>query len=418
MNNPRRPNPVTRREFLRQTGGTLGFLAFSGFAPAFLARSAYADTPRAERDRSILVIIQLAGGNDGLNTVIPFQDDNYYRLRPSLALREPQLIRLNEETGLHPACDDLARLHHEGKLCIVQNVGYPNPNRSHFRSMEIWETATDSDRYAATGWMGRYLDNACAGQPVTEEPAAINLGQSLPQSFFASQPHNLFSAHGMRLGAGRRGARGAGDLALLEAMIQAPEDNPQAHYLQQTLMNTMVTERRVQGILENYQTPVNYPGNRLAQSLRQVAALIASGLETRLYFVSQGGYDTHVGQENPHSRLLTDLSSSMAAFQQDLESKRLQDQVLTMTFSEFGRRSAENASRGTDHGTAAPLFIMGSSVRQPFAGTPPVLPEDSRRDPDYSTDFRQVYATLLSDWLNTDATAVLGRPFDSLNILG
>ncbi len=394
--------PMTRREFVRGTGG-LGFLAFSGFAPSFLARSALAQTPAPGRDRSILVIVQLAGGNDGLNTVVPFSDDRYHRLRPTLALREG-LHRLNDDLGLHPACGDLAALHEEGKLAIVQNVGYPNPNRSHFRSTEIWETAGDGEDAPAEGWLGRYFDNACAGRPGQPDPAGIHVGDSVPQSFLGRAPHVI---HGLRA----RGGSEAGDDGVdnaYEALLRADHNAGPASYLQHTMMNALVTEQRIQRVIADYRPGSAYPGTRLAQSLRRVAALINADFETRVFFVSQSGYDTHANQLHGHARLLAELSGALAAFQADLAAHRRDDQVMTMTFSEFGRRPAENGSAGTDHGTAAPLFVMGSKVRGGLVGQPPGLDVGPKEDLRFSTDFRRVYATVLDRWLESDSSKVLG----------
>lgn len=409
--------PVTRREFMKTTGGGIGLLAFSGFAPAFLARSAYAGAPAPERDRSILVVIQLAGGNDGLNTVVPYTDDRYYNLRPTLALhKDAGLHPIDAHSALHPACEPISRLWQDGQLSILRNVGYPNPNRSHFRSMEIWETASDSDQNAHTGWLGRYLDHACEGQPTDSDgPAAIHLGDQIPQSYLAGQPHSLFGMPGR--GQVRR-SRGRG-IELLEAMLADPtlQPNANANYLRHTLMDSLVTERRIQDLITGYQPMAAYPGHNLAQSLQRVAALIAAGLPTRLYFVSQGGYDTHANQANRHASLLGQLATAMAAFQEDLRKHRLDEQVLTMTFSEFGRRPNENSGQGTDHGTAAPLFVMGGNIRQTLIGEPPDLDLAQNRDPGFSTDFRQVYATVLQKWLRTDPKKILGREFPLLDFI-
>ncbi len=402
--------PLTRREFIRGAGG-LGFLAFSGVAPAFLARSAMAQTPAPERDRSILVIIQLAGGNDGLNTVIPFSDDRYYKLRPTLGLRNG-LLNLNDDLALHPACKGLYSLYDEGLLSIVQNVGYPNPNRSHFRSTEIWETASDSDTYKHEGWLGRYFDNACAGSPGDEskdhDPCAIHVGDMIPQSYLSEKPHSLF---GMKSrGRFNRGDDPA-DLAY-EKLLQADHIEGNASYLQHTMMNTLVTERRVEKIISQYKAQTSYPNNHLAQSLKRVAALIHANMETRVYYVSQGGYDTHANQLNNHERLLTELSSAMSAFQKDLSAHKKDDQVLTMTFSEFGRRPAENGSGGTDHGTAAPLFVMGSKVKGGLLGKAPDLGVSEKEDLKFSTDFRGVYSSVLDKWLEADSSQILGDKYE------
>ena len=402
--------PLTRREFVRGAGG-LGFLAFSGVAPAFLARSAMAQTPAPERDRSILVIVQLAGGNDGLNTVIPFTDDRYYNLRPTLGLKN-NLLELNDDLALHPACQPLHELYGEGKLSIVQNVGYPNPNRSHFRSTEIWETASDSDTFQREGWLGRYFDNDCSGSPEAEsvdaDPAAIHVGDMIPQTYLSLESHSLF---GMKpYGKFDRGQDPA-DLAY-EKLLQADHIEGNASYLQHTMMNTLVTERRVEKIIGKYKPQAAYPATKLAQSLKRVAALIHADMETRVYFVSQGGYDTHANQLNNHQRLLTELSTSMSAFQKDLTAHSKDDQVMTMTFSEFGRRPAENGSGGTDHGTAAPLFVMGSKVKGGLLGQAPELVTDATKDLTYSTDFRGVYSSVLDKWLEADSSKILGDKYE------
>jgi len=405
--------PLTRREFLRGAGG-LGFLAFSGVAPAFLAKSAMAQTPKAERDRSILVLIQLAGGNDGLNTVVPFNDDRYHNLRPNLGLKTG-LWNLNEQLALHPSCSELYKLFDQGDLSIIQNVGYPNPNRSHFRSTEIWETGTDGETYHNDGWLGRYFDNTCCGtaESQKEDPCAIHIGDMVPQSFLSPKPHSLF---GMK----SRGRFNRGDDPAdraYEKLLEADHIEGNATYLQHTMMNTLVTERRVESHIAKYKPKTQYPGSQLGQSLKRIAALIHADMETRVYFVSQGGYDTHANQLQNHARLLGELSDAMSAFQRDLVHNKKDDQVLTMTFSEFGRRPAENGSVGTDHGTAAPLFVMGSPTQGGLIGEAPDLNITAKEDLSYSTDFRGIYSTLLEDWFQADSEKVLGERFDKVAFL-
>lgn len=400
--------PLTRREFIRSSGG-LGFLAFSGVAPAFLARSAMAQTPAPEKDRTVFVIVQLAGGNDGLNTVVPFTDDRYYNLRPTLGLKD-NLLKLNDDLALHPACKPLHELYDNGQLSIIQNVGYPNPNRSHFRSTEIWETASKADEFKREGWLGRYFDNDCAGRPagaVENDPTAIHVGDMIPQSYLSEQPHAVF---GMKH-AGRfdRGTAPA-DLAY-EKLLKADHIEGNASYLQHTMMNTLVTERRVEKVIAQYKPQSSYPNTKLAQSLKRVAALIHADMETRVYFVSQGGYDTHANQLQNHNRLLTELSAGMSAFQKDLAAHSKDEQVLTMTFSEFGRRPAENGSGGTDHGTAAPLFVMGSKVNGGLLGDAPDLGITAKQDLTYSTDFRGIYSSVLDKWLEADSSKILGGTY-------
>ncbi|HEY0944891.1 MAG TPA: DUF1501 domain-containing protein [Opitutaceae bacterium] len=412
--------PTTRREFLGLTGKGIGLLAFSHFAPSFLVESTLAATPAPEKDRSILVLVQLAGGNDGLNTVIPFEDADYYRLRPSLGLPKDQVLRINDTLGLHPAMTAMHGLLNDGKLGIVQNVGYPNPNRSHFRSTEIWETGSDSDKFLPSGWVGRFLDNTCAGAPTPPpeaDPLAIHVSSEVPQSFLAEHVHATFG-----LNPNQRGRQGRNNLQFLEKLVEhsAPgeDEHDNGSFLKQTMMDALVTEKKVQRVLAGYRAEATYPGNAFAQSLRSVAALIAAGLSTRVYFVTLSGFDTHANQLNAHQNLLRNLSEGLAAFQKDLEAKKLDGQVLTMTFSEFGRRPSENESRGTDHGTAAPLFVMGTRLKGSVHGTAPSLKLQKNQDLTFSTDFRQVYATVLDKWFDCRATrAVLGQPYAPLQFI-
>lgn len=418
MKNPAHFLPSTRREFIQFSARGIGLLAFSRFAPSFIVESVAAEAPPAEKDRTILVLVQLAGGNDGLNTVVPFADPRYRRLRPTIGLAKEELLPINDTLAFNKAAAPLHALLADGKLGIVQNVGYPNPNRSHFRSMEIWETASDSEQTVATGWLGRYFDNACAGLPAGT-PFGVNVSSEVPQAFLSEQAHPTFSlAPG-----GRGGGRGRDNLELLESLLGDPQaagdhdHDANAGYLRHTMMDALVTEKKFQRILGAYRPGAEYPTNAFAGSLRNVAALIAAGNATRVYYVSLGGFDTHVNQLNNHANLLRTLSEGLAAFQRDLESKQLDDQVLTMTFSEFGRRPSENESRGTDHGTAAPLFVMGSRVQAGVHGTAPSLDLERNADLTYSTDFRSVYSTVLGRWLNCDAAKVLGRGFEPLGFI-
>jgi uncharacterized protein (DUF1501 family) len=325
------------------------------------------------------------------------------------------VLPLRDGVGFHPSCTALQKLFGDGKLAIVQNVGYPNPNRSHFRSTEIWETASASDEFAPTGWVGRFLDNACAGMPTdSRDPVAVHLTNGVPQSFLSEHSHSTF---GLVPGGGTR--RDSDESRqLLESMLErtentgtAPEHDSRT-FLRQALMDTLVTERKVQRIIGEYRPGTPYPGTPLATSLRNVASLIAARLPTRVYFVSLGGFDTHSNQLFQHAALLTQLSEALAAFQRDLEAKRLDSQVMTMTFSEFGRRPSENDSRGTDHGTAAPLFVLGSQVKGGLHGSPASLKLERNQDLLFSTDFRRVYATALEGWLHSPAEKVLGGRFE------
>ncbi|MGE9290480.1 MAG: DUF1501 domain-containing protein [Puniceicoccales bacterium] len=403
---------TTRREFLRAGGKALGFLALSQVAPSFVTRAAAVGSPRPDRDSTILVLVQLAGGNDGLNTVIPFEDDRYYNLRPTLAIPKKDVLPLQDGIGLHSSCQEMYELFSEGKMSVLQNVGYPNPNRSHFRSMEIWETASDSDDLSQTGWVSRFFDNACEGAP-TEDPEGIYLTKQPPQIFDSDKFLNVY-------GASAGGSRGrGGDRDLLESFALDPVTNApnSAHFLSHTYLDALAMDERIGQILKNNQPANPYPNTRLAKSLDNVARMIRSGLDTRVYFVSLGGFDTHSNQEGRQARLLSELSGALAAFQNDLESDGLDSQVTTMTFSEFGRRPLENESKGTDHGTAAPLFVMGSSVKNPVIGTPPSLDVPKNGDLAHEIDFRSVYASVLENWLNCPSAPVLGRQFETLPLI-
>jgi len=402
---------TTRREFIQAGGKAFGFLALSQIAPSFVARAAAVGSPRPDKDSSILVLVQLAGGNDGLNTVIPFQDDEYYKLRPSLAIPRNESINLNDELALHPSCGEMHRLFSDGKLSILQNVGYPNPNRSHFRSMEIWETGADPEDLKQTGWVSRFFDHACSGAP-SEDPEGVYLTQQPPQVFDDEKFRNIYGAS-----TGSRKGRG-GDRALLESLASGPKTTQEPlHFLSHTYLDALAMDDRIAAILQKNRNTGNYPNSRLARSLSQVSRMIRGGLDTRVYFVSLGGFDTHSNQEGRQSRLLAELSGALSAFQNDLEKDGLDSQVTTMTFSEFGRRPMENESRGTDHGTAAPLFIMGSGIKSPLVGNPPSLKIGNNKDLSHEIDFRSVYATVLEDWLNCPSEPVLGRQFEKLPVI-
>ena len=417
-NSPQPAFPATRREFFHRSASALGLLAFSRFAPAFLVDSTLAGAPAPERDRRILVVVQLAGGNDGLNTLVPFEDPDYYRLRPTLGIPKDKVLATGGLFGFHPACAELHRLFQDGRLAVVHGVGYPNPNRSHFRSTEIWETASGSGESYPTGWVGRYLDNSCAGSPGQDrDPVAVhaNTLNGEPLSLVGAQSHPTF---GLSPYSGLGGREAEESRRLLESIAGAAgRPGREADFLKQTLMDTLVTESRVQAILKAYRPHAVYPGNPFAQSLNAVAALIASGMPTRVYFVTLNGFDTHANQLPKHANLLRVLSEGLATFQGDLESHGLDRQVLTMSFSEFGRRASENESRGTDHGPASPLFLLGSRVRGGLHGAPPSLKIPKNQDVAFTTDFRSLYTTMLEDWLECPAGGVIAGSFPKLPLV-
>lgn len=403
----------TRREFLRNA--TL--LALAGTAPAFLLRSARAAEAGA-RGEPVLVVVQLAGGNDGLNTVVPFTNDEYFRRRPRLAIRQPgELIRLDDHTAFHHSLQALMPWMERGQLAVVQGVGYPNPDRSHFRSTEIWETAVDSHQSSTTGWVGRYLDATCAGKPHPDPTAALAIGTERPQSFQGhlglgvamSQPEAFGYVEGL-------GGDDTGNFRHLNETASAASTGSDSNldFLRQTSLNATMSASRIRGAARRSGQQVSYPASRIGQQLRIVARMIGGGMPTRVYYVSHGGFDTHANQAGTHTNLLRQMADAIAAFQRDLEAMNEADRVVIATFSEFGRRVAENASGGTDHGTAAPMMLMGRHVRGGLHGQAPSLTSLDGGDLRHTVDFRQVYASLLGGWLNAPVSEVLGRPFEAV----
>jgi len=437
------PTLQTRREFLRSTVLTS---ALSWTVPGFLANTFASLQAQAAdsatqiatgRDSTILVILQMAGGNDGLNTVVPFANDYYVKSRPRLALKGDQVLKLNDSLGLHPALTGFKELYDAGCMSIVQGVGYPNPNRSHFRSTEIWQTAADADRFEKYGWLGRYFDNACSGCDPT---VAIHIGRQMPQAFTAKTPKgvSLENPQSYRFISSERGGGGedmmeqsfremneaddAGNSGGSITAISGPGMEMRGSaldFLERTALDAQISSDTIRAVSARTQNRVTYPASQLSNSLRLVARLIGGGMPTRIYYVSQGGYDTHTNQPGTQERLLRDLGGAVQAFMNDMKAQGNLGRVLLMTFSEFGRRVAENANNGTDHGAAAPLFVFGGKVKPGLAGTHPSLaPEDLvNGDLKHTVDFRSVYAAVLEGWLKTPSEPVLGRRFEPLGLL-
>jgi len=434
----------SRRSFLRAsvlgtscTATLPAFLTGTFDALAAEARDKSATQTVTGKDAPILVVIQLAGGNDGLNTVVPFGNDHYRRARPKLALAGQDVLKLNDQFGLHPALTGLQKLHDAGQLAIVHGVGYPNPNRSHFRSTEIWATGSDSNRVERQGWIGRYFDHACPG---ADPVVGVALGRAMPQAFAAKNPtgvslenpesYRFVDSGEMGMGGPTDGGaayyrelnddgdNSGGSIQSLGSGRMSTSD-PRA-FLERTALDAQLSSDTIRAITAKAKTQVPYPGNPLAANLKLIAQLIAGGLPTRVFYASQGGFDTHTNQLTSHQRLLTDLGGALAAFLADLTALGHLDRVMVLTFSEFGRRVAENQSGGTDHGAGAPLFIAGGRVKAGLHGVPPGLaPKDLfNGDVKFTTDFRSVYAGLLEDWLKTPSAPVLGRRFEPLRLVG
>jgi len=410
----------TRRSFIR-TGVTLA--AATATIPTFLSRTALAigqpsEVPStavrpAVPDERVLVVVQLSGGNDGLNTVVPFRNDDYYRLRPTLAINRKAVLTIDDEVGFHPSLTAFKELYDNGLLGVIQGVGYPNADRSHFRSMEVWQTGIVSG-YENSGWIGRLFDHTCGNGDAhgCSPTLGVSVGNALNPA--------LLNESGIGVA-----VEDPEQLYRMTRLFQASQPEPSANgehvsklsFLRRTAMNAEVSAGRIVQSVRSVQSQTAYPDNRFAQGLKLIAGMIAGGLDARVYYISLTGFDTHANQENTHARLLKILSDGVAAFQRDVENLNQASRVLGMTFSEFGRRAAQNGSRGTDHGQAAPMFIFGEPVAAGLIGEYPNLETLADGDVGYSIDFRSVYATILEDWLHADAQAILGKRYEKIAVI-
>jgi uncharacterized protein (DUF1501 family) len=405
----------TRRDLLKLAGHSAALCLAGAALPSLLLRSALA--AGRDADGRVLVVVQLTGGNDGLNTVVPHGDDDYARARPLLRIPPAQVHRINDMLGLHPALASLHRLYADGKVAIVQGVGYPNPNRSHFESMDIWHTATLSAPAGgrSTGWLGRWLDAAPPGG-WTDAPA-VHLGDDRQPLALASQ--RVRAATVADPGVFRLREEQSSGATWIDAAIQAarPQADDLLTFMQRSAESALASSRRVQQTLGGGRLDGSYPNSPLARQLQIAAQLIAGGLDTRLYYTAIAGFDTHANQLASHAGLLRQFSDAVAAFIDDLARRRCADRVTVVAFSEFGRRVAENASAGTDHGAAAPMFLVGPKVRAGLIGDHPSLTRLVQGDLIHHTDFRAVYAAVLSRWLGVaDPAAILGGQFPTIEL--
>lgn len=367
----------------------------------------------------ILVIIQMFGGNDGLNTVIPFEDSTYYSKRPNLAIAKNSVIPLVNNMGLHSSLLPMKELYDKGKVAVVQNVGYANPNRSHFRSTDIYLSASDASEFIYDGWVGRFLSQTFPDFPMQqpEHPMAIQLGSVeslLLQSQFGSMgtvfenPNTFYQ---------------------LVSGLSTDNDPPpntlagdELKYLKQVAVQSKQYAGVIKDKADKAVNTVTYPNTNLGRQLAIVAELIAGGLNTPVYLVSIGGFDTHANQLTAHANLLKQIADAVLAFQKDIENQKVDDKVALMTFSEFGRRINENGSAGTDHGTAYPLFVVGKNVKGGLLGSNPNLTDiDNNGDIKFKYDFRQIYTTVMQDHLglsSAEAKSVLFKDFSKIELFG
>jgi uncharacterized protein (DUF1501 family) len=396
---------LSRRNFLKQS--TL--LALAPAVPGFLAQTARAATP--QRDGRVLVVIQLDGGNDGINTVVPFKEDGYSKYRKALLLSQNSLVKVDDQVGLHPSLAGFGKLLESGRLAIVQGVGYPNPNRSHFESMDIWHTARlKPEEHTGLGWLGQALDGG--PRPASDGAAAMLIGSGPPPVALRgrrSVASALERPEEFALAAGADPRRAIGK--------KEPPDDLTA-FVRRTMLDAYGTADRLAQVAKTREDSARYPGSGLGENLRLVSRLLKAGLGTRVYYTRQGGYDTHSFQLFAHSSLLLELGGALQAFLDDMATSRLADRVAVLLFSEFGRTVKENGSAGTDHGTAGPVFLAGTPIKSGVVGTTPSLLDLDPKHGDLRVglDFRRVYAAVLENWLGLPAGTALGGNFEPLSL--
>jgi uncharacterized protein (DUF1501 family) len=406
----------SRRQFLTQTLQGSSLVALSTLVPQFVSRTALAAAPGKD---NILVVLEMTGGNDGLNTVIPYADDLYHKARPTLRQTKDVVIRLDDYVGLNSGMVGFRPLWEKGHLAVVQGVGYPNPERSHFEAMDIWQSA--DPKGSRTGWLGRAAvesDNHSGGVPI------LHVGPNRQPLAVAGAPgggavtvgdQNLFR---LELSGGKVAQQKARRKLLEELAAPAVKtgEDDLASFVQRRQVQTLTAVETLRELLEG-PNAVPRQGDGLSQKLQLVAGLIAKGFGTRIFYVSLDGFDTHANQGPTHANLLGDLANSINRFFETLKTSGNDGRVRLMTFSEFGRRVPENGSRGTDHGAASCLFVAGPSVKGGVVGKHPSLADLDADDLKFHTDFRRVYATQLDGWLGCDSKAVLGAKWDRLSEL-
>ncbi len=395
-----------RKEFIQ-----LGSLATASvFMPQFL--KAFESGKLVPPRNKVTVIIQLSGGNDGLNTVIPYRNDLYFSNRPKLGIQKNAALSLTDEAGLHPSLTAFKEFYDDGSLGIFNSVGYPNPDKSHFRSMDIWHTASDSKDYWNTGWVGRYLDAQCKG---CDKPTqALEIDDVLSLALKGDQ------IKGLALEDPRRLYNTSQEKYFKEILAQHKNDAHEqpVDYLYKTMAETISSADYIFKQSKQRPSSETYPNSDLGKGLKTIASLIFSEINTKVYYISLGSFDTHINQEAQQKRLFTDLNDSVKAFVKDLKSNNRFNDVLLFTFSEFGRRVAQNASAGTDHGKANNMFFIGGGLKQKGIYNPlPDLTNLDDGDVKFQLDFKQVYATVLNKWLGADADLILKQQIKPLDFI-
>jgi len=395
---------IKRKQFLQ-----IGSLATASFmVPKFL--KAFERPMMVPAGNKVVVVIQFSGGNDGLNTVIPIRNDIYYRERPKLGIAKQDAVILTDETGLNPALAGFKDLFDEGSLGILNNVGYPNPDRSHFRSMDIWQTASNSNEYISTGWIGRYLDAQCHGCDKPTQSLEIDDILSLAlkgksnNGLSFKDPKKLYSSSNEKFFKDINTAHHAGEET--------------ADYLYKTMSETLSSADYIYQQSKLQPTAETYPATGLGKDLKTIASLIMSDINTKVYYVSLGSFDTHVNQQDKQEKLFTELNDAIKSFTTDLKKNNRFQDVLMMTFSEFGRRVTQNASGGTDHGTANNMFFISGGLKEKgVLNAMPDLADLNEGDLKHTVDFRNVYGTVLNKWLGADDSMILGTKGEHLTFI-
>jgi uncharacterized protein (DUF1501 family) len=395
---------IKRKEFLQ-----ISSLATASFMmPKFL--KAFEKPAMVPPGNKVVVVIQFSGGNDGLNTVIPVRNDIYYKERPRLGIKKESSLLLTDEVGLNPALEAFKGLYDEGDLSILNSVGYPNPDRSHFRSMDIWHSASESNEYVNTGWIGRYLDAQCKGcdKPTqaleVDDVLSLALKGEESKALAFKDPKRLFSSSNEKYYKDINADHSKGEETI--------------DYLYKTMSETLSSADYIYQQSKLHPTNQVYPATNLGKDLKTIASLILSDINTKVYYVSLGSFDTHVNQEGAQKRLFTELNDAVKAFTADLKKNNRFNDVLMMTFSEFGRRVSQNASGGTDHGTANNMFFIGGGLKQKgVLNAMPDLTDLNDGDLKHKVDFKNVYATVLNKWLGADDKLILSKKFDHLSFI-
>ncbi len=399
---------MDRRHFLKNTALASGALMVPAFLKPFeaLAKSELTGYKN-------LVIIQLSGGNDGLNTIVPYGNDIYYQKRSTIAINKTDIVKLNDVQGFNPGLSALKEIYDQGWMSIINSVGYPNPDRSHFRSMDIWQTGSESNQFLTTGWIGRYLDSNC--QTCSKPYAAIEVDDTLSLAMKGAKMKGIAVQDPGKLYQTTREPFFK-DLVHEHSADNLSEDN--LGYLYKTMIETYSSAEYIQNTSKTYTVKGEYPATQLGNQLKTVSKFINSGLQTRIYYVSLSGFDTHVRQQDQQARQLKIYGDAVAAFIKDLKQSGKLDDTLVMTFSEFGRRVEQNASNGTDHGTANNILIYGGKLKKAgFYNEAPDLSQLDNGDLKYQIDFRDVYATLLDKWLDVNNGQILTKSFAGLNLI-